>query len=210
MLPRTVALNARLEGAFGELEDLFANPNTLLTIRDLQTTVDVSRPGLEFVAPYQTVCNYFNYFVHPLGEHQSSPAADGSGTDAEPGREDRQQRAAQHLRQHRGLAAVGHARGHEPAAAPRSTGEDVGRQYATPYQPAIDAQGNADCQNGQDGFVRGPLAPLLPVRPGTLSDGTPTGGNGVVIINDFPVLSGGTYKSRKLGINNLKDVDKLR
>ena len=209
VLPRTVPLNARLEGAFGELEDLFANPNTLLTIRDLQTTVDVSRPGLEFVAPYQTVCNYFNYFVHPLGEHQSSPAADGSGTT-----------------QNQGVRVVNNVQpntfGNIEASRPWDTpegmnplgaqvnGEDVGRQYATPYQPAIDAQGNADCQNGQDGFVRGPLAPLSRYGPGTLSDGTPTGANGAVIINDFPVLSGGTYVSRKLGINNLQDVDKLR
>jgi hypothetical protein len=86
----------------------------------------------------------------------------------------------------------------------------LGRVYATPYQPAIDAQGNADCQNGQVGFVRGPLAPGARYGPGALPDGTPTGGNAPVLINNFPILSGGTFKSRELGINNLQDVDKLR
>ena len=210
VLPRTVPLNARLSGVLSELEDLFENPNTLLAIRDLRTTFTVTRPALEFIAPYQTVCNYFNYFVHPLGEHQSSPAADGSGTT-----------------QNQGIRTVNNEQpntygniessrpwdvpeGMNPLGATDPTGMALGRQYAVPYQPAIDAQGNADCQNGQTGFVRGPLAPGARYGPGTLSDGTPTGGNAPVVINDFPILSGGTFKARELGIDNLEDVDKLR
>ena len=38
VLPRTVEFSERLEGSLRELEDLFENPNTLLTIRDLRTT----------------------------------------------------------------------------------------------------------------------------------------------------------------------------
>ena len=71
VLPRTVELNENLETAFGELEDLFENPNTLLALKDLTTAVTVTRPAIEYIAPYQTVCNYFQYFVHPLGEAQS-------------------------------------------------------------------------------------------------------------------------------------------
>ncbi len=51
VLPRTVALNQRLAGVFGQLEELFENPNTLLAIRDLRTTVSVTQPLIEFVAP---------------------------------------------------------------------------------------------------------------------------------------------------------------
>ena len=36
--------------------------------------------------------------------------------------------------------------------------------------------------------------------PGPRPTATPSGGNGAVIINNFPILSGGTYKSRELGI----------
>ena len=207
ILPRTVDLNNRLRKALVELEDLFENPNTLLTIRDLRTTLAVVRPALEFIAPYQTVCNYFNYFVHPLGEHQSTVVQGGTVQ--------AQGVKTVNMEQPNTYGGIEASRpwdtppGVDPIGA-EALGQPLGRVYATPYQPAIDAQGNADCQNGQDGWVRGPLAPGARYGPGALSDGTPTGGNAPVLINNFPILSGGTFKSRELGINNLQDVDKLR
>ena len=33
-----------------------------------------------------------------------------------------------------------------------------------------------------------------------------TGGNGGITVNNLPGLSGGTYRSRELGIDNLADV----
>jgi virulence factor Mce-like protein len=207
ILPRTVDLNTRLRRALLELEDLFENPNTLLTIRDLRTTLAVTRPALEFVAPYQTVCNYFNYFFTPLGEHQSTVVPGGTVQT--------QGVKTVNLEQPNSYGDIQASRpwdvppGVDPIGA-EALGMKLGRVYATPYQPAIDAQGNADCQNGQVGFVRGPLAPGARYGPGALSDGTPTGGNAPVLINNFPILSGGTFKSRELGINNLQDVDKLR
>lgn len=208
ILPRTVDLNNRLRKALVELEDLFENPNTLLAIRDLRTTLAVVRPAIEFIAPYQTVCNYWNYFVHPLGEHQSTVVPGGTVQ--------AQGVKTVNMEQPNTYGSIEASRpwdtppGVNPIGAKDSTGADLGRVYATPYQPAIDAQGNADCQNGQLGFVRGPLAPGARYGPGELSDGTPTGGNAPVLINNFPILSGGTFKSRELGINNLQDVDKLR
>ena len=96
-------------------------------------------------------------------------------------------------------------------SAPRRLGMKLGRIYATPYQPAIDAQGNADCQNGQLGFIRGPLAPECALRagPGARRHADRRQHAGV-LTNNFPILSGGTFKSRELGIDNLQDVDKLR
>ena len=41
---------------------------------------------------------------------------------------------------------------------------------------------------------------------GTLPDGTAAGANSVVGKSNYPGLAGGTYKSRELGIDNLKDV----
>ena len=78
VLPRTVGLNQDTAGALEELDDLFANPNTLMAIRDLRTSLTVMRPALEFVAPYQTVCSYWNYFIHSLGEHQSQRGPGGT------------------------------------------------------------------------------------------------------------------------------------
>jgi virulence factor Mce-like protein len=210
VLPRTVALNERLDGALVELEDLFENPNTLLAIKDLRTLFTVTRPAIEFVAPYQTVCNYFNYFVHPLGEHWSQVNGDGSGTVQNQGIR------TVNAEQPNSFGDVDASRpwdvppGEDPIGAKDEEGGTLGRTYGTPYQPAIDAQGNADCQNGQAGWVRGPLAPGARYGPGELTDGTPTGGNWPVAVDNYPILSGGTYKSRELGIDNLEDVDKLR
>ena len=101
--------------------------------------------------------------------------------------------------------------GRRSRSAPRRSGMKLGRTYATPYQPAIDAQGNADCQNGQLGFIRGPLAPDARYAPGAGSRRHAVGRQRAgVLTNNFPILSGGTFKSRELGIDNLQDVDKLR
>ena len=208
VLPRTVDFSRRLEGALGELEDLFENPNTLLTIRDLRATLRVTRPALEFIAPYQTVCSFWNYYVRALGEHWSQTSALG-------GTVQNQGVKLVNPFQENTIANTESSRpwdvppGVDPVDA-KAGGERIGRTYSPPFQPAIDAQGNADCQTGQVGFIKGPLAPDFRYGPGALPDGTPTGGNAAVIQSNFPILSGGTYKSRELGIDNLKDVDKLR
>ena len=208
VLPRSTRFSGQLEKALGELEDLFDNPNTLLSLRDLHTTVRVTKPALEFIAPYQTVCSYWNYFIHVLGEHWSSTSKLG-------GTVQMQGVKLVNPLQPNNLGTTESSRPHDvpPNKDPVGAsllGLPLSRLYSIPYQPAIDAQGNADCQNGQDGYIRGPLSPKGRYGPGTLPDGTPTGGNFPVTQSNFPILSGGTYKSRELGINNLRDVDKLR
>jgi virulence factor Mce-like protein len=207
VLPKTVALNGRLGDNFDALDDLFENPNTLLGLRDLRTTLTVVRPAIEFVAPYQTVCNYWNYFVYPLGEHQSEVSPLG-GTVQQQGARLPNVLQANSLGSIRTSRPVDTPPGVDPVGA-EVAGQQLQRFYSQPYQPAIDAQGNADCQIGQNGYVRGPLGPNR-YRPGTAPDGAGSGGNAGVSIANFPILSGGTYVSRKLGINNLNDVDKLR
>ncbi len=168
----------------------------------------MTRPAIEFVAPYQTVCSYWNYFIHVLGEHWSQTSPLGGTI------------------QNQGIKLVNPAQPNSIATTQSSRPWDVppgmdpvgahegplplGRLYPVFYRPAIDAQGNADCETGQVGYVKGPLAPNSRYGPGTLPDGTPTGGNFPVTQSGFPILSGGTYKSRELGLDNLRDVDKLR
>jgi hypothetical protein len=207
VLPRTVALNQRLNGTFSALDHLFSNPNTLLAFHDLRTTLTVTKPALEFVAPYQTVCNYWNYFVFPLGEHQSQVSSLG-GTAQNQGARFPNLLQANSLGNFQASRPVDTPPGVDPIGA-NVAGQKLDRFYAQPQQPAIDAQGNADCQIGQNGFVRGPLGPNR-YKPGTAPNGDPSGGNASVSISNFPILSGGTYVSRKLGLNNLKDVDKLK
>src|ERR671914_417676 len=75
---RTPALSSDLEELFVALEDLSENPNTLMALRDLRRAVRGTRPAVEFIAPYQTVCNYLVYFFNPLGTHESSPVPGGT------------------------------------------------------------------------------------------------------------------------------------
>ncbi len=207
VLPRTVALNKRLSGTFGALDHLFQNPNTLLALRDLRNTQDVLRPMIEFVAPYQTVCNYASYFIHELGEHQSQVSPFG-------GTVQQQNAKLPNQMQPNSLGSIHSSRpvdvppGVDPVGAEQG-GTQLNRFYSMNQQPAIDAQGNADCQVGQNGYVRGPIGPNR-YKPGLAPNGDPSGGNATVSESNFPILSGGTFKSRQLGLNNLKDVDKLR
>jgi hypothetical protein len=214
ILPRTVALNERLESATLELEDLFENPNTLLSLRDIDTALTVTRPAAEYIAPFQTVCNYFVYFALPLGEHQSQLSPDKSGTV--------QNQGAKHVNgeQPNNYATIlssrnvdvppgMHARG---AKSPLDgsmgpPGQPIHRLQAPLYPyPAIDAQGNADCQRGQEGYPNGPFTTGGRYGPGALSDKTPAGGNAPITDPDYPILSGGTFESIENGIDHLEDV----
>jgi virulence factor Mce-like protein len=218
VLPRTVELNERLASALGEAEDLFQNPNTLLALRDLGTALTVTRPGLEFIAPYQTVCNYWMYFVHPLGEAQSvvQDGPTGGGTVLNQNLKEVNSSQPNNYASNEGSRLWDILEDQDPQGATDALGRPLFRFYSPPYQPAIDAQGNADCQNGQNGYPNGPLGPVR-YRRGDIQDrsnaqGIPfpgefgTGGNGAITENNLPGLSGGTYRSRELGIDNLADV----
>jgi virulence factor Mce-like protein len=222
VLPRTVELNEDLEQALVEAEDLFENPNTLLALRDLDTALTVSRPAIEFIAPYQTVCNYWNYFVHPLGEVQSvvQTGPTGGGTVLNQNVKEVNNNQQNAYSSTTGSRPWDVPLGTKPQDAEDHEGHDIFRLYAPPYQPAIDAQGNADCQLGQNGYPNGALNDGR-YKPGDLIDhseshGLPLpepehvgkGGNGAIVPpdNNIPGLSGGTYRSRELGIDNLADV----
>ena len=122
-------------------EDLGDNPNTLLALRDLRRGVQVARPALEFVAPYQTVCNFLVYFFNPLGTHQSAAVAGGTTE--------------------RILAKLVDTNQENSLGSTESTKPVDGDPNATPHQqslhtqyggPAIDSSGRADCQAGQTGY----------------------------------------------------------
>jgi virulence factor Mce-like protein len=215
ILPQTVGLNRRTETALRALDGLFENPSTLLALRDIRNGLAVLRPLIEFVNPYQSVCNYPVYFLGPLGEHQSTLASNvfpggtvqGQGVKNTPSNEANgfnQTDASRPADIKPGEKARGAKQGPPGEEGPAA------RLFGTPYPPAIDAQGNADCQLGQTGYPNGPL-----VRPGTrygagFAPGTdekvPSGGNGAIALDDYPIVTGGTYKSRELGIDNLGDV----
>ena len=152
-------------------------------MKDLRTGVRVARPALEFVAPYQTVCNFLVYFFNPLGTHQSATVAGGTTE--------------------RILAKLVDTQQPNTLGTTESTKPVDGDPNATPAQqslhtqyggPAIDSSGRADCQGGQTGY------------PNSLSKGDRWNAKHIVVDGDTPGLAGGTFKSRELGIDNLKDV----
>jgi ABC-type transporter Mla subunit MlaD len=210
VLPKTTKLNDRLQGAFKAAENLFDNPNTLLALKDIRTALHVSRPALEFIAPYQTVCNQAIYFLHPLGELQSQVqnGPTGGGTVLNQNVKLVNAQQVNNLGSSESSRPVDVPPGVNPIGAKDAAGNALARAYMPDtYHPAIDAQGNADCQVGQSGWVRGPLRADSRYGPG-LVPGTndPTGGNWPVNVNDLPGLRGGTFVTRALGIKNLKDV----
>ena len=194
----TPALGSDLEDLFRAAEDLGDNPNTLLALRDLRTAVHVTKPALQFVAPYQTVCNYFNYFFNPLGTHQSSAVPGGTSERVLAKLVDTQQQDS--LGSTESTHPVDVPSDQDPQAEPAK--QALHTQYGG---EAIDAQGRADCGAGQSGYpyrlVSNPRYP-----PDSSAGGFIGGGSHVVVDPNTPVLHGGTYKSRQLGINSLKDV----
>jgi hypothetical protein len=83
--------------------------------------------------------------------------------------------------------------------------------HGGPYFPAIDAQGNADCQNGQFGYMVGPYGtsryPSHRSIPGDDPANTQfsrmfAGGSHGVSADNSPGLAGTTFT----GVRNLRDV----
>jgi virulence factor Mce-like protein len=218
VLPKTVPLNQGTGKLFDALDDLARNPNTLLALKDLTTTVAVGAPLLTYVAPYQTVCNQTVYFLTGLGGHMSEDVKGGTIErvlvrsdlpDQQPGK-------------------LGSSDNYRPADLPANVSSKTTKQlsgdyaeasHGQPYAPAIDAAGNADCQTGQNGYPSGPLpkngtpeagryppanAPsgFNPNDPNDPFYTKQAGGSHVVVAPNTPGLAGTTVT----GVPNLKDV----
>jgi virulence factor Mce-like protein len=195
---RTPELGQRVDQLLQALADLSENPNTLLSLRDLRRALQVTRPAIEQIAPYQTVCNYLVYFFNPLGTHQSEAVAGGTN--------ERILAKLASRTQPNTLATTESLRPVDVPTDQPSKGPDNPQSLHTQYGgPAVDSQGRADCQSGQTGYpnrlVTNPRWP-----PDSSAGGFIGGGSHVVVDPDTPGLAGGTYKSRELGIDNLEDV----
>src|SRR6185436_6963335 len=72
------AVNEDLRTTLASLRDLTGDPAFGYALRGLGRTTGILNPLLQFVGPYVTVCNYFNYSFTHLGEHVTEP--DPTGT----------------------------------------------------------------------------------------------------------------------------------
>ncbi len=189
----------RTERVFHSVEGLMENPNTLLALRDLDRTLEVAAPLVEFVAPYQTVCNYWVYYWTAIGEHVSEPVRGGTVQRTNLKSDNRTQ--DNRLSSSEAERPVDVPKNQDPHTAKAPNGDALQALHGGAYAPAIDAQGNADCVVGQRGYLEGPM------QPGSRYTPDEDGGQHVVWgPYDLPGLTGGTYKARELGIDNLEDV----
>ncbi len=189
---RTPALAGRLDQLFRAAEDLGENPFTLLALRDLRTTAQIARPAVQFVAPYQTVCNYLNYFFTPLGTHLSEAVPGGTS-----------QRILAKLLFGGQPNNLGTTESSRPVDTPGDPHEGaVQALHKQPNSPAVDSRGRADCQAGQTGYLSRLVTDgRYPLE--TDVEGFRGGGTHVVFDPDTPGRRGGTYKARELGIGSV-------
>jgi virulence factor Mce-like protein len=194
----TPELSRHAEDLFRAAEHLGENPNTLLALRDLRKAVRVTKPAIKFVAPYQTVCNHLVYFFNPLGTHQS-PAVPGGTSE----------RILAKLVDTQQQDSLGSTESKYPVDVPmeQDPQSDPPKQalHTQFGNPAVDGKGRADCQSGQTGY---PFRLVSNGRypPDTSAGGFVGGGSHVVVDPNTPGLAGGTFKSRQLGIDSVKDV----
>src|SRR3954469_1146506 len=154
VLPQTVTLNRNTEEVFRALDDLVQDPSTDLALGDLRDTLGVTKPFINYVAPFQTVCSYTTPFFTGLGQHQSEGVSNGTGQrvllKGDNGVQDNRYNNVFNDR------PPDLPRGVNPITASVPSGAlEVWRNGT--YFKAIDSQGNADCETGQTGYMAGPL-----------------------------------------------------
>ncbi len=213
---QSVTLSNNTTGLFNALDTLAKDPNTSLALRDLRDTFGVSQPLVDYVAPFQSVCNYANYFFNGLGNHIGEPVSNGTIERILLKNDNAVQ-----------ANALSNTFAYRPADVPANesvhtakdptTGQPLEAVHGVPYPPAIDAQGNANCQGGQIGYVQGPVTGLpagVPARnrPATVQNtGDETqlqsfeqnqGGGSHTQYSGYPLLEGTTYT----GVPNLRSL----
>ncbi len=160
-LRQTPALNRRLDGTFKSLTALAQSPGSDTGVDGLTETMQTLTPLTRYLGPYITVCNYWNYTFTYLADHITDKDQTGG---------EQRIRAKMVSGDQNGLSMFGQA-------------TPVKGLHAQPYGGAIDSSGNADCEQGQRGYVTNlangvdPSLQLVgePVTPG--DQGTTFSGN---------------------------------
>src|SRR3954452_13393331 len=146
VLPQTVTLNRNTEEVFRALDELVQDPSTDLALNDLRDTLGVTKPLINYVAPFQTVCDYTTIFFTGLGQHQSEGVQRGVGQrvllKGDNGVQDNRYNNVYNDRPPDLPTGVNPI----TAKAPNGDALEVWRDGT--YYRAIDPQGNADCEIG--------------------------------------------------------------
>ena len=174
---RSAGFYRDLKPTLAALRDLSNDPRSGIALRALGATSKTLQPQLKFLGPFQTVCNYWNYWWTFLGEHLSAESGQGLSQRSE------SKSAAPQTNNPGSMGAYEPANGlgYNEAMARRGSNYHL---HSTPYNHAITDTGEADCENGQRGYLRRwTSAPqpefLIQTRP------------------DIPGVQGPTYAGRK-------------
>jgi hypothetical protein len=137
-------LNSKLQQVMSSLKSLAQDPMTNVALNGLQSTVGTLNPMIRYLGPYQTVCDYWNYFWNDLQDAVSEPSSFGTGL--------RLLVKTANVAQPNNLGSAG-------AAVPvNGGGVDApvlgGNEFLhnQVYGAAVDNHGTADCEAGQRGY----------------------------------------------------------
>jgi ABC-type transporter Mla subunit MlaD len=176
VLPRMVPMNRDLQGVMEELNDLVADPSTLTSLNRLGDTFNLAQDAGAKIGPYQTVCNYWNFWVTYLTSHFALPTPFGyaervippsivgtiTALEGEPPRNPMDnysggQADGRYSDNFTAGANAGifHPLNGAPGGSPPSFQNDaVPILHGNPYGPAV-SDGQPNCQAGQTGYSLG-------------------------------------------------------
>src|SRR4051795_1819043 len=195
VLPRTVQMNHDLQGVMASLNDLVADPSTLTSLNRLGDTFNLVQDAGQKIAPAQTVCNYWNYWMTYLTSHFELPTPFGYAERVLPpsiaGSTSPSNFPRNPMDNYSGGQGDGRFSSNFLAGAnaglfsPINTpGENNGIPilHGNPYGPAV-TDGRANCQAGQTGY---PLGESL--LPGQSPDNPTFGPSNVAKAGGVPPL----------------------
>lgn len=172
VLPETTRLSDDLRGTLTATGRLGRSPLANLTLKGLQSTTATLNPTLRYVGPHITVCNYFNYFWTFFADHLAERVPSGTLQRIEVKNVP--------LDQTNGMASFGATRPADGTGALLTATGDPAALHAQPYGRAVDENGNADCEQGQRGYLN------------RVAEGAPAGLN-VAVDPRTPGIQGSTY-----------------
>jgi virulence factor Mce-like protein len=146
VLPRTPAMNVRLEAVLRSLRALAQDPGSNIALNGLTSTVDMLNPMIKYLGPYVTVCNGWNSFWAELADVVSQPTTLGTAQRALLNFANQQTNNVGHQ------GATAPANGYQPGDVPDPSKDDAEYTHGPAYGAAVTNSGAADCEVGQRGY----------------------------------------------------------
>jgi virulence factor Mce-like protein len=141
--PRTIPLSRRTGDVMQALGELVRDPMTTLALRGLTATTVTLNPQLRYHGPRFTVCNRWNWMWTLVAEHFTERDPTGYAQRAISNSADRQDNGVTAM----GAVVPANGENVEPGGTPQ-------HYHGQPFSAAVDAEGNADCEEGQRGYLR--------------------------------------------------------